>query len=271
MIKFKIFKIFKGNLVRLFKLLLPFFLLLPLYSEDSWSLKIGASIQNLSLDGSISNSVDSASIRDDFGYDRATSSNFFAELTNNRLYVPNFKLTFYNVQNNKDTVLSKNVEIAGQSYGSSISSDFKNQVLSAVLYKDLKVKGKYFKLFKKYFYTGDVQFDAGAAFKEIYWKINVNNATNTAIKSWIKVQESIVLPYLSAKYYLYNFTLYSNITALSLDRAQSYSYQYGVEYLVADKIYLTIGNTYENFRVVEKLDTVEFTTSGYTAGFKYLF
>lgn len=257
--------------MRLLKLLLPLLITFPLYSNDSWSLKIGANVQTLAIDGAISNRVESADIRDDFGYDRTTSSNFSAELMNKRLYIPNVKLNYYNIQDNVDTTLSKSIQIAGQSYSSSISSSFRSQVLSAVLYKDLKVKGRYFKFFKKHIYTGDIHFDVGVDFKEVDWQVNVSSATDSSVSSWIKVHEAIILPYFSTKYYFYNLTLYANVSALSLDRAQSYSYRYGAEYLVADKIYLTFGNTYEHFRVVEKLDTIEFTTSGYTAGFKYLF
>lgn len=259
------------------RFLLPFLIIFPLYAVDSnWystvDTKIEASMYLPLSSGSISNSHGSSDFYDDFGYTDLKASHFSIEFLLNDKYVPNISISYFRMDDNKDVNLTKSVVVADGTFDALVSTDIKYSILDVAIYQDFKKKGRFFKFIGKQYYSGDIEFDAGLNAKMIYWKFNVKNKSNLSQTiSWIKVDEFIPLPYIGVKYYLYDFSAYANISALAFSRAKSTSYQIGVDYRVINTLYLSAGYLYEQFKAVEKLDTVEFETTGYKFGFKYIF
>ena len=249
-----------------------FFFISGLLAESKVQTKIEVGIYLPILDGSISNTVSSFSFSQDNLYEKATASYFGLDLLLDYDYAPNLRIDYFNMQTNKDALLTKEVVIADGTFSSSISSVINFNVLNTVLYQDFKQKGEVFSFFGKKYYTGDIEFDIGLNAKYIFWNSEVQDKTNlTTSPSWIKVNEFIPLPYLGFKYYLYDLTFNSSISALSFVEAQSINYQFGLSYKVISGLSLSAAYLHEEFKAVEKKDTVDFSTSGYKFGFMYAF
>ena len=220
-----------------------------------------------SISGTITNGVSPSNFQDDFGYKNSASSYLAMELLLNYDYAPNLYVGYFNMQERQDTTLTSSVRVAEGDFNGSVSSSVDYEVLNVVFYQDFKTKGGFFSILGKAFYSGDIEFDVGINAKLLSWRFQ---ATNSA-SSWIHAYEFIPLPYLGAKYYLYDFIAYANVSALAVNRATSATYQAGLEYRVVKGLYFSASYLREEFTVVELKDTVDFTTSGYRFGVKYAF
>lgn len=258
----------------IFKVLLISLLTLSLYaSEKSWSAKFEASIYLPQINGTIDNS-NKSDFQDDFGYGDATASYFSLDLTLDYDYVPNLYLSYFNMQDNKHAVMTKSVTVADSTYdtNTSLASTIDFQVFDAILYQDFKLKGEQFSLFGLPLYTGDLEIDLGIDTKLVAWQYQVENLTTpTDSDSWIKVNSLLLLPYVGAKYYLYDLTLYADVSALSISSTKSTSVQAGIDYMLFNGLSISAAYLYNQFEAQELEDTVNFTTDGYKFGLKYAF
>jgi len=261
----------------LLRLLLPFFLLFPLFAnEDSWYLKIDTEIEaGMYLpipNGTISNSQASSSFYTDYGYKDLRASWFAISYLLHDDYIPNIHISYFRMSDNTNKDLNRTVVVADGEFSSSVATIISYNVLNIIIYQDFKKKGKYLPIFGKQYYSGDIEFDVGLNTKMINWRFDIENKSNlTQTPSWIKVDEFIPLPFIGMRYYLYDFNMYANISALAFSKAKSTSYQLGAYYRVVNSLYLNVGYLYEEFKAVEKLDTINFETRGYKLGFKYIF
>ncbi len=243
------------------------------YADDSKiHTKIEAGIYLPTLQGSIDNTTSSFSLVDDNGYGDATASYFALDVLVDYDYMLNLRIDYFNMQTNQDATLAKSVLIADGTFSSNISSIVDFNVLNTIVYQDFKITGQLFSLFGSKYYSGDVEFDIGVNGKYILWSYQIQDKTNlNTATSWINVSQFIPLPYLGFKYYLYNFSFYSNVSALSFVEAKSMNYQAGVSYNVVNGLSLGVSYLYEEFEAVEKSDTIKFNTAGYKLSFMYAF
>lgn len=256
------------------KLLLPFLMLLPLYSADSkLDVTIEAGMYMPTSGGTVINTQESSDFENDFGYTDLQASYFSLLFMIDYDYMPNVNISYFNMSDNQETTtLDTTVRIANGDFNSSVATNLEYTILNIVFYQDYKQKGRFFSFNGKRFYSGDFRFDVGVNAKVLTWKFTIQDAIDrTKPSSWITVNEYIPLPYIGFKYYLYDLMLHSEISALALSKAKSTSYQIGLDYRAMDNIYLTAGYLYEHFKAVEKLDKIEFETVGYKFGFKYVF
>jgi len=264
----------------LLRILLPFLIAFPLIAaDDSWYSKIDtkleASLYMPLSNGTIANTDEPpATFEDDFGYTTSTASYFSLEVMLDYDYTPNFYVSYINMKDNETVTLTDDIYVADETFTSagSISSDITFKIIDAVMYQDFMIKGDYFTLFGKKYYSGDLEFDPGLSVKIIEWNLEIQDMTDiTKDSSWINIAEFIPLPYLGVKYYLYDLMVSANVSALSFSKAKATSYQASVDYRVVDGLYLSAGYLYEQFKAVEDHDTINYKTSGYKVGFKYLF
>ena len=259
------------------RLLLPLFITLSLFgAEDSWyssiDTKFEAGIYLPSSSGTISNIVGESNFESDFGYSNTRASYLALDITLDYDYMPNINMNYFNMQDNKSATLTKTVKVADGTFNSNVATVIDYQVFSLILYQDLKLKGNMTSWFGKSFYSGDLEFDVGLNTKLLKWNYEVQDLTDTTKSpSWIHVNEFIPLPYIGMKYYLYNWIFYADTSALAFSSAKSTSYQIGLDYRVVGGLYLSGAYMYEQFKVVEKQDTVDYKTVGYKVSFKYAF
>ncbi len=259
------------------RLLLPLFMLIPLYAYENDNpskvrLKMEAGIYLPKVGGSITNTKGRSEFEDDFNYKNLNASYFGITLLLDYDYTPNMEINYFNADENADATLSKNVYIADGMFNASVSTLTKYTVFNAVFYQDFKIKGRYIHVFGKSLYSGDFEFDIGLDSKIIDYYFEVQDKTDlNKPTSWIKVDKFISLPYLGFKYYLYDFTLNTSASVISYNRAESLNYKIDADYRVVGGLYLTLGYLYEQFKVLEKEDTVKFKTTGYKLSFKYQF
>ena len=239
--------------------------------EKKVTVKFEVGMYSPTIGGTISNSATPSTFKDDFAYQSSKATYAAAELLLNYDYVPNASISYFNMQEKQDSTLSKSLKVADVDFNSTVSSIVNYEVFNFTLYQDFKNKGAFFTIFGKHFYSGDVEFDVGVNTKLFLWKFQVTDTSTTSSPSWIEVKELIALPYLGFKYYLYDFIAYASVSALSLKEASSSSYQAGLEYKVMKNLYFNASYLQEQFTVVELLDTVDFTTSGYRFGVEYAF
>jgi len=93
----------------------------------------------------------------------------------------------------------------------------------------------------------------------------------TKPSAWIKADILIPLPYLGMKYYRYNTVIYANVSALSFSEAKAVTYHAGIDYRIINTLYLGVSYLHEDFKALEREDTVTFSMDGYKVGFKYIF
>lgn len=222
--------------------------------------------------GTISNIVGTSNFHNDFGYSNTEATYLALDFTLDYDYVPNLNINYFNMQDNSHAELNTTVKVADGLFSSKVDTLIDYQVFNAILYQDLKIKGKILSFFDKPFYSGDIEFDIGVNTKLIKWNFQVQDLTDiTKSPSWIHVNEFIPLPYIGMRYYLYHLIIYANGSALAFSRAKSTSYQVGADYNVVRGLYLSTGYMYEHSKVTEKEDTVDFKIAGYKFGFKYTF
>lgn len=242
-------------------------------SDKSWSAEFEASIYLPQISGTIDNS-NKSDFHDDFGYDDATASYFSLDLTLDYDYVPNLYISYFNMQESNNAIMTQSVTVAQSTYdtNSSLSTTIDFQVFDAILYQDFKLKGKQFSLFGSSLYSGDIEIDLGIDTKVVAWKYQVENLTTpTDSDSWIKVNSILFLPYAGIKYYLYDLTLYANGSALSVSSTKATAFQAGLDYRLFSGLSLSASYLYNQFEAQEEEDTVNFTTNGYKFGLKYTF
>ncbi len=258
------------------RFLILLFISLPFLHAQSWydgiDTKLEAGMYYPSLGGTITNSHSSTDLKEDFNYAKAKASYFGVAILLNYDYTPNIDINFLNMKDNRDTTLTDSTVIADGDFNGTTSSDIEFSVLNTVFYQDFKQKGALFSLFGKTFYSGDIEFDVGFNMKLVSWHYEVRDLKDLTIpSSWIKADILIPLPYIGFKYYIYDFIAYAHSSALSFSEAKSTNYQVGFDYRVIDSLYLSASYLSEQFKAVEKQDTIDFSTKGYKIGFKYAF
>ena len=256
----------------LFKLFstIVFIFSIELFAEVT--LKVEAGIYLPTIEGSVTNTVSTSTFEGDFGYSESSATYLGAALLLDYDYVPNLEFGYFNMQDNKNATLTRNVEVADGNFSSNVSTVIDYQVFNFLLYQDFKIKGEQWDVFGQDMYFGDLEFDVGLNSKVYMWGYEVQDMTDlTKSSSWINVQAFIPLPYIGLKYYFYDLTLYSNVSALAFSSNKSTSYQIGADYNVVAGLDLSVAYMYDEFNAVERADTVEFSTSGYKFGFKYSF
>ncbi|QSZ40616.1 hypothetical protein GJV85_00270 [Sulfurimonas aquatica] len=261
----------------LLRLLLLVFISFPLLGEEnseskSIEAKVEFGIYLPKAGGSISNLKSTAYFKDDLGYTGSQASYLAFSLVTKYDYVPCFKLSYFNMNDNQDATLASPATFVSIPYASGVGTVIDYQVLNTVIYYDLKSKGNYVTFFGSPFYTGDLEFDVGVNIKTITWKYKVRDLTDSSNSSaFINVNELVFAPSIGVKYYLYDFIAYAGASALSFSTAKSTSYEAELDYRVVGGLYLSIGYMYNQFEALDKLDTVDFSMSGYKASFKYAF
>ena len=259
------------------RFLLPFLIFVSVNAADRFlpskvDINIEVGMYLPTSGGIVSNAESKADFENDFGYTDLRASHFSLIFLLDYDYTPNIDISYFNMKDNVDNVIDRTVRIADGDFNSSVSTTLDYNVLNILFYQDFKQKGKYLPIFGKMYYSGDFEFDVGINARIIDWKFNIQDAVDrTKSPSWITVNENIPLPYLGFKYYLYDLTVHADISALAISKAKSTSYNVSFDYVVIDTLYLSVGYLYEQFKAVEKLDTVEFETSGYKFAFKYAF
>jgi len=254
-----------------FTLVLLFFSL-SLFAEWKIKPKIEVGFFSPSLDGSISNIEGSSDFSTDFLYDKASASYFAADVRIKYDYIPNLSISYFDLQENSDATLDKNVTVGEGVFGSKVTTLTDFSVLNTTFYQDFYTQGEVFSLFGKKFYTGDIEFDIGVNVKLLRWKFELRDQTDTSkASSWIDVHELVPLPYVGVNYYLYKLTLCAKASALSFVDAKAINYQASLSFRVINNLSLTAGYMYEEFKVVEDDDTIEFKASGYKVSFIYAF
>ncbi len=261
----------------IFRSIFSLFLILPL-SLNAGSLfekidsKIEVGLFIPTFNGTISNTKSSSDFQEDYGYSDAKASLFSLEINHSYDYIPNLYLSYFNMKDNRDTMLSESKEIADEDFNSSVSTTIDYTLLNVILFQDFKKRGQRVSFLNSSFYTGDIEFDIGINAKVIDWNYEIIDKTDlTRTPSWISANIIIPLPYIGVKYYLYDLITYANISALSFSTAKSTSYQYGFDYRIIDSLFLSAGYMYEKFKAVEDSDTINFTSEGYKFSFKYAF
>lgn len=243
-----------------------------LFAESRVDTKIELGIYLPSINGVIDNHTSSADLASDFDYNEGRASYFAIDIAIDYPYVPNISIDYFYMMENSDAQLGKTVVVADGTFSSKVSSVVNFNVFNIVLYQDFKQKGSLFSFFGKQYYTGDFEFDVGMNGKYILWNYEVQDRTNlNTSSSWVNVSQFIPLPYIGFKYFLYNFSFYSDVSALSFVEAKSMNYQVGISYKVIEGLSLSTAYLYEEFEAVEKEDTINFSTAGYKVSFMYEF
>ena len=263
-------------LVRLLLLLSTALLLQA--KERSWyshfTLEFEAGYQFAEFAGDISNGHSSASFRDDFSYDNTAFSYFSLDFRNDFAYAPNIKLSYFNNEEITNSTLTKSIKIADGSFdaNSSVRTEVNYQVLNALVYETFKAKGRRFRFLKWRVYSGDIDFSVGLNTKLVAWDFLIFDAkAQEPSYHWIRSDEIIFMPYIGFRYYLYRLRLFGNVSALSLSEAKSSYYEAGLDFRVIGSLYISASYLYEDFKVTELKDNIEFSTLGYKFGFKYRF
>ena len=256
--------------------LLPFFIILLLSviqisASSKMDVKIEAGMYLPASGGKILNTESSSDFETDFGYMDLQASYFSLIFLVDYDYAPNINVSYFNMKDSQDSNLDRTIKVADGGFNSFIYTTLDYNVLSVILYQDFMKKGKYLSFFGKKYYSGDFEFDLGVNTRIINWKFNIQDALLRGRPSWITVDEYVPLPYLGFKYYLYDLIVNTEISALAISKVKSRSYKIDFDYHVLKNVYLSAGYLYEQFKAVEKLDTVEFETTGYKFGFKYIF
>ena len=235
--------------------------------ESKIQTKIEASLYLPNPSGTIENGVSISDIQDDFKFETAKASYFSIETTFDYDYVPNIYISYFNLNDSTNSELNSSKRVGPVDFNSTVNTEIRYQILSGVLYQDFKNKLE-FNLFGTPFYLGDLELDIGLNIEYLKWDFNIKDASQSR---WINVNELVGRPYFGLKYYFYYLSLYANISALSINSTDSTSAQAGIDYNFDDGVSIGVGYMYENFNVVEKTDTIDYTTSGLKAGFKYTF
>ena len=272
MLKFIRYFKYGGPLMIIRFVLLLFLLSLELFGESKIKAAIEVGVFLPELDGSIENSFGSADFQKDFVYKDATASYFAADLFVDYSYVPSIKMKYFYIKENTNSTLENSIVIADGTFNSKVGTTTDFTVLNTIIYQDFKQKGAVLPFLRWNIYTGDFEFDIGLNTKLLMWNFQIEDQTDTTVlPSWINVNQFIPLPYLGFKYYLYRLSLFADVSALSFVRAKAVDYQLGLSYRVISGLSLSGSYMHEEFKALEKQDTVRFSASGYKFSFIYAF
>jgi len=258
----------------LFLMLLP--LLGNLYAQDSWYDKfhpgIEAGIFMNDFGGDISNATPSnVDFRDELLYENTNSSYFALTLNNDYDYVPDFEISYMNVEQNKNAELnSTRVITLGALYDGQIRSKIEYSVLNVILKSSFKYKGSMTRFLFWDVYSGDIEYNFGINAKNISYRFDIEKSDGT-LPSFISVDSFIPLPYVGVKYYWYDFMFYAHGSALSFLDAKAIDYEAGLDYRLIEKFYVGASYMHEEFEATERQDTVYFKSYGAKLSFKYYF
>jgi len=259
------------------RLLFLLFLIVPLHADDdSWYNKINVKMElgvyKPTLLGDIKNLVSTASFKDDFKYNDARASNFILTIQPEYDYWPNLEISYFNMHSEKGIGLAKPIKIANGFFSSAIYTKIDYQVASFIFYQDFKLKGSKVYFFGMPFYSGDLEFDVGLNTHTFKWNFDIQNLSDlTQPPSWIRANAFIFSPYLGFKYYFYAFRLNASASVIAFSKVKSSVYKTSFDYTLIDDLYISAGYLYEEFKVQEQGDRINFITSGYTVSFKYTF
>ncbi|MEA3228380.1 MAG: hypothetical protein U9P38_04825 [Campylobacterota bacterium] len=255
-------------------LLILFFIVIPfsLNAKSLVNLKAEIGIFLPEMKGTITNTQGSSDFKDDYQYEKAKASFFSLDLDINRDYIPSLYISYLNMKTNQDSSLSSSARVADGDFNASVSTYIDYSIINTTIYKDFMRKGAIKTIFGSHFYTGDLELDIGVNIKAVKWNFEIKDKVDlTKTSSWIDAGLIVPIPYLGIKYYLYDLSLYTTISALSLSEAKLMSYEVGLDYRVVNSIYLSGVYLYERFEAVEEDDTIGFTIEGYKFSFKYIF
>jgi len=256
------------------RLLLFFLVLIPLYVQAQSTIDIKPEIGIFlpEIKGTIKNTQGSSDFQEDYQYEKSKASFFSLDIDIDKKYIPNLYISYFNLKTNTNSNVTKPVRVADGDFNSSVSTYIDYSIINSVIYKDFMRKGHLKSIFGYQFYTGDLELDIGINLKIIKWNFEIEDKVDvTKSSSWINAGLIIPIPHLGIKYYLYDFSIYSNISALSLSEAKLLSYRMGIDYRIVDSVYLNASYLYESFEAIEENDTINFTTAGYKFSFKYKF
>lgn len=240
--------------------------------NDGISVKLEAGIFMNDLQGSVSNGVSSMSFEDELGYTTSETSYFGMEFKFDYDYVPNIDIGYFDVEQNRDSVLDSNKTLASREFSGQVFSKMEYSVFHILLYKDIKYKGSYLNFLRWKVYSGDIEYDLGVNVKCINYMIRIKDFTSDSdAYSYDRVNSILPMPYIGFKYFWYDFMVLGNVSAFSLDDTEFMSYQLSLDYRVLGNLYLSASYLYESFQALEKKDTVKFKTSGNKFSFKYKF
>ncbi len=251
-----------------------FFIILPLYlnAESVFSAKMEVGLFLPEIKGTIENTQGTSDFEDDYKYETSEVSFFSLDIDIHKDYIPSISISYLNMTTNMNSDLNKSVTVADGNFSSAISTRIDYSMINAIIYKDFVKKGTIFTIFGKPFYTGDLELDIGVNVKIVKWNFEIEDKIDlTKPISWINAGLIVPLPHLALRYYVYDFSFYSEVSALSMSDAKLMSYQMGIDYRIVNSIYLNGSYLYEHFEAVEENDTIGFTTAGYKFSFKYIF
>lgn len=260
----------------LLRVLLLCFLLLTLYADDrAWynkvEVKLEAGLFSPTLLGTLSNPSSSVEFKDDFGYRDNKASYFALGLHFDYKYVPNIEINYFSIKEHKEVTFDRNITAVREVYTDDVSTKIDYRMVNVLIHEEFKAKGGRFRIFRRYFYPGDTEFDLGLNLKKIDFLFQIKQTNETTDYRFDKVDALIVLPYLGFKHYYYRFIFFANISALSLNEAQATNYQYGIDFRALGDVYLSVSYLYEDFKATEKQDLIQFKTYGSKFSFKYAF
>ncbi len=256
------------------RLLLLFFGVFSFYlqAKPSIDIKPEVGIFLPEIKGNIQNTQGKSDFQNDYNYEKSKASFFSLDIDIHTNYIPNFYISYLNLKTNTNNDLNQSVRVADGDFNSSISTYVDYSIVNLLIYQDFMKKGTFKTIFGYSFYTGDLELDIGLNIKVVKWKFEVKDKIDlTKSSSWIDAGLIVPIPHLGIRYYFYNLSLYTNISALSLSEAKLLSYKMGADYRIVDSVYLSATYLYESFEAIEKNDTINFTTAGYKFSFKYKF
>lgn len=212
------------------------------------------------------------SFKDDLEYSDTTSSHFALNIKSDIDYLPSFGVNYSNAKQTRDVLLEEKIEIVGFDFIGNATTKIEYEVINYFAYYELKQKGGRVKFGKLRFYPGDIEYKIGIHIESIYWDFQIiDREDTTAEAKYIRAVSSIPMPHFGVKYYYYALVLYADISAISFSEAKSLNYEAGIDYRIMKDLYLSASYFYDDFEVIERLDTIKFKTIGNKFSVKYNF
>ena len=250
-------------------LLVLFIVQSNLVALDDVDLEFEVGMYDADFGGDISNSTNSVGFDNDLGYSNSSSSFFGITAKFKNKWIPVMRFNYIEFSERSSATL--NNKLIGTTYfNETVNSNIDYTVLNSIFYYEFKAKGKKKRMFGKSRYTGDYEVDIGVNFKNIDFSYDMVGLTTGNIE-YIKVESSILLPYVGFKYYLYNLSIFADISTLALSDVDATSYNIGFDYQMIRNLYLGLTFFYEDFEDTIAGDTVTFESSGIMYSVKYAF
>jgi hypothetical protein len=264
-------KILKRLYVRkLFQLLFILSLVqINLCALDDVDLEFEVGMFNASFAGDISNNTNAVTFDNDLGYDETSSSFFSLKAKFDNEYIPVMRFNYLNFSEDSSAALTGQ-KIGENFFNETVNTSIKYRVFNSIFYYEFKAKGKKKRMFGKARYTGDFEIDLGLNFKNIDYSYNMVGTSSNDIE-YIRVKSSILLPFLAMRYYLYNLSVFADISTLSFSDIKATSYNFGIDYQMIQNLYLGLTFFYEDFEETIAADTIRFESSGLMYSVKYAF